>query len=67
MIRQISRSLVAVLLGLVLLTGGSFGGSPSPQAAKADLTVSAAISLKDALDEAKQTYIAANPERGDRG
>ncbi len=42
-------------------TGGSFGGGPSPQAAKADLTVSAAISLKDALDDAKQTYTAANP------
>ena len=61
MIRQISRSLVAALLGLALFTAGSFGGSPSPQASKADLTVSAAISLKDALDEAKQTYIAANP------
>jgi molybdate transport system substrate-binding protein len=61
MIRRISRSLVAALLGLALFTGGSFGGSPSPQTAKADLTVSAAISLKDALDEAKQTYIAANP------
>ena len=61
MIRKISRSLVVVLLGLALYTGGSFGGSPSPQTGKADLTVSAAISLKDAFDEAKQTYIAANP------
>lgn len=61
MIRQISRSLVTVLLGLALFTGDSFGGSPSPQTGEADLTVSAAISLKDAMDEAKQTYIAANP------
>ena len=37
------------------------GWRPSPQAAKADLTVSAAISLKDALDEAKQIYTAENP------
>ncbi len=34
---------------------------PSPQAGKADLTVSAAISLKDALDEIKQAYVSANP------
>ncbi|HXA75717.1 MAG TPA: molybdate ABC transporter substrate-binding protein [Candidatus Acidoferrales bacterium] len=61
MLRQISRSLVAVLLGLALFTGGSFGGGPSPEAGEANLTVSAAISLKDALDDAKQTYIAANP------
>ncbi len=61
MFRQISRSLAAVVLGLALFTGGSFGRGPSPQAAKADLTVSAAISLKDALDDAKQTYTAANP------
>ncbi len=61
MIRQISRSLLAVLLGLALFTAGPVGGSPSPQGGKTDLTVSAAISLKDALDEEKQTYIAANP------
>lgn len=61
MFRRISRSLVALLLGLAIFSGGSFGGSPSPQAGKADLTVSAAISLKDALDDAKQTYTSANP------
>jgi molybdate transport system substrate-binding protein len=56
-----SRSPVAIALGLVLFAGGGLAGSPSPQAAKADLTVSAAISLKDALDEAKQIYAAENP------
>lgn len=61
MFRRISRSLVALLLGLAIFSGGSFGGSPSSQAGKADLTVSAAISLKDALDDAKQTYTSANP------
>ncbi|MGA8766491.1 MAG: molybdate ABC transporter substrate-binding protein [Candidatus Acidiferrales bacterium] len=61
MFRRMSRSPVAIALGLVLFAGGGLGGSPSPQAAKADLTVSAAISLKDALDEAKQIYAAANP------
>ncbi len=61
MFRRMSRSPVAIALGLVLFAGGGLGGSPSPQAAKADLTVSAAISLKDALDEAKQIYAAENP------
>jgi molybdate transport system substrate-binding protein len=61
MIRKFPTSLLAVVLALSLFTAGSFGGSSHAQAGKADLTVSAAISLKDALDEAKQTYIAANP------
>jgi molybdate transport system substrate-binding protein len=61
MVRKVPKSLVAVVLALCLFTAGSFGGSSQPQSGKADLTVSAAISLKDALDEAKQTYIAANP------
>jgi molybdate transport system substrate-binding protein len=61
MFRRMSRSPVAIVFGLVLFAGGGLGGSPSPQAAKADLTVSAAISLKDALDEAKQIYAAENP------
>lgn len=61
MFSRMSRSPVAIALGLVLFAGGGLGGSPSPQAAKADLTVSAAISLKDALDEAKQIYAAENP------
>jgi molybdate transport system substrate-binding protein len=61
MIRKIPTSLLAVVLALSLFTAGSFPGSSQAQSGKADLTVSAAISLKDALDEAKQTYIAANP------
>lgn len=60
MIRKIRPSLVAVVLGLAFFTASGLGGSPPPQSAKADLTVSAAISLKDALDEAKQTYMASN-------
>jgi molybdate transport system substrate-binding protein len=51
---------IAVLLALVSVPGTGFAGGP-PQAAKADLTVSAAISLKDALDEAKQIYMMDNP------
>ena len=45
-------------MALFFLVGGGlvFGGS-ALRTAKTDLTVSAAISLKDALDEAKQIYI----------
>jgi molybdate transport system substrate-binding protein len=57
---RISRRAFAVLLSLVFVAGTGLAGGPPPQAAKADLTVSAAISLKDALDEAKQIYIAEN-------
>jgi molybdate transport system substrate-binding protein len=61
MIRKISRPLVTVLLGLAVFAGGGFGGSTPPSAVKADLIVSAAISLKDALDEAKQLFTTENP------
>jgi molybdate transport system substrate-binding protein len=61
MIRKFPTALQAVVLALSLFMAGSFGGSSQAQAGKADLTVSAAISLKDALDEARQTYLAANP------
>lgn len=57
MFRSIPRILVLFVVALFFLVGGGlvFGGSAQP--AKADLTVSAAVSLKDALDEAKQIYI----------
>jgi molybdate transport system substrate-binding protein len=61
MFRRMSPSLIAILLGLIFVTGTGLAGGPPPQDAKADLTVSAAISLKDALDEAKQIYAAENP------
>jgi molybdate transport system substrate-binding protein len=63
LMKRASHWAVAVLLTLTLaLTSAtSLTARPSPQAAKADLTVSAAISLKDALDEIKQAYVAANP------
>jgi len=61
MMEKASQWAVAVLLALALTTSAGMAGSPSPQAHKADLTVSAAISLKDALDEIKQLYVAANP------
>jgi molybdate transport system substrate-binding protein len=56
-----SRWAVAFLLALVLATGAGLASAASPQAGRADLTVSAAISLKDALDEVKQIYVTANP------
>jgi len=61
MIGRNRRCTVAVLLALVLVSGTGFAGGPPPQAAKTGLTVSAAISLKDALDEAKQLYTSENP------
>jgi molybdate transport system substrate-binding protein len=55
------RPALGVLLVLLLGAAAVFPAGPAPQAAKTDLTVSAAISLKDALDEAKQLYTTANP------
>jgi ABC-type molybdate transport system substrate-binding protein len=48
------RSAFAILLLAILAAGNGFAGPPSPQAVKADLTVSAAISLKDALDDVRK-------------
>jgi molybdate transport system substrate-binding protein len=61
MTRRFFHSLTAVFLALALFTGAGLAAAPPPQAAKTDLTVSAAISLKDALDEAKQIYATENP------
>lgn len=56
-----SRRIWAALLALGL-AAQACAAAPTPQAAeKADLTVSAAISLKDALDDVKQIYTANNP------
>jgi molybdate transport system substrate-binding protein len=59
--KRASHWVITILIALALVTGSSLAARPSPQAAKADLTVSAAISLKDALDEIKQAYVSANP------
>ena len=56
-----SRWFSAILLVAILAVGIGFAGRPAPQAAKSSLTISAAISLKDALDEAKQLYALGNP------
>jgi molybdate transport system substrate-binding protein len=61
MIRRVSQWPVSTLIVLALIAGGSLRGNSSPQAGKVDLTVSAAISLKDALDEATQLYTKENP------
>src|ERR1700679_1928695 len=58
----------AGLLSIALLPAGgpvgaaraARGSAPRPPS-KTALTVSAAISLKDALDEVKQVYVSANP------
>jgi molybdate transport system substrate-binding protein len=54
--RIVPRFITAVLL---LAGGGGLFGAAGP--AKTKLTLSAAISLKDALDEAKQLYISEHP------
>jgi molybdate transport system substrate-binding protein len=66
MLRSISRISFLCLATLVFLAGGSVVFSPGKvcpkaRAAKNDLTVSAAISLKDALDEAKGLYAKDHP------
>ena len=55
------RSAVAILFLAILLAETGLAGAGSQQAARADLTVSAAISLKDALDDVRKLYISENP------
>ena len=58
------RSLLSAFLCLQLLVSlpaGSSAADPPRQGSKVELTVSAAISLKDALDEVKQIYTSENP------
>jgi molybdate transport system substrate-binding protein len=54
--------LFAGLLLAVAFAGGSLAPSALSQTPKQDLTVSAAVSLKDALDEISQLYRVAKPE-----
>ena len=51
--------LVGLLLGLLLLAG--CGGEPPKGAAPVELNVSAAVSMKDALEEIQQQYQKKNP------
>jgi molybdate transport system substrate-binding protein len=50
------RIAAVALLSLLLCAGTGFPAAPAPQAQHTDITVSAAISLKDALDAVKQAY-----------
>lgn len=52
---------IFLCLQLLLFAPGRSLAGGQPQTAKVDLTVSAAISLKNALDEAKQLYASENP------
>lgn len=61
MLGRCSRGVFAGLLALTLLAAPRLAGRSSPQARKIDLTISAAISMKDALDEATQMYMAEHP------
>lgn len=64
MFRSIPRILVLVLVALLFLAGGGLMFGNSAQPAQTELTVSAAISLKEALDEAKQMYTKDHPDVG---
>jgi len=57
--QHLRRNVVA--LAVVLFSAALGFAAKPPQAAKVKLTVSAAISLKDALDEVKQIYTTENP------
>lgn len=59
MIRRFLQSALALPLAVVWLFGFGFA-APAPQN-KTEIIVSAAISLKDALDEVTRLYAAANP------
>jgi molybdate transport system substrate-binding protein len=54
------RLAAAALLCLLLSAGTGFSATPAPPPQSASVTVSAAISLKDALDAIKQAYASQN-------
>ncbi len=56
-----ARAAILALACLSLWAGGGFSAASTPQSQRADLTVSAAISLKDALDAIKQAYASQAP------
>lgn len=61
MIRTAYKGTVALLLAALLFTA-AFGGHSAPPKPSVDLTVSAAISLKDSLDEISQMYHVEMPD-----
>ena len=58
---SIPRATIAFLLLIIVAVSAGLAGTPPGQAGNANLTVSAAISLKDALDAVRAVYIAKNP------
>lgn len=56
-----ARFAALALVCFSLGAGACFPAAPTPQAQRADLTVSAAVSLKDALDALKQAYASQAP------
>jgi molybdate transport system substrate-binding protein len=62
MIVPVSRRIFVPFLCLLLVALPTFSAGGPPQRAKTELTVSAAISLKDALDEIVRDYTAQHPD-----
>jgi molybdate transport system substrate-binding protein len=56
-----ARGAAFVLVCLCLCVGGGFSAAGAPQSRHANLTISAAISLKDALDAIEQAYASKAP------
>jgi molybdate transport system substrate-binding protein len=56
-----ARGAALALVCLCLCVGGGFSAAGAPQSRHADLTISAAISLKDALDAIQQAYASQAP------
>ncbi len=56
---QPTRHLAYAFLAIILALGTGFTARPAPR--QANLTISAAISMKDSLDEAQRDFTAANP------
>lgn len=57
-----ARQILSVaFLTLVIASGAAVAGAPPSPPAKTGLTISAAISLKDSLDQIEQVYVAENP------
>lgn len=59
MLGKVTRRLTYGFLAIISALGSDFAAHPAPR--QANLTISAAISMKDSLDEVQRDFMAANP------